>query len=64
MAIDCEVIDIVITYFYDRLQQVENYLETYGADDPRHDYDLRSSIEEYRELIDALDDILTLKEQS
>ena len=64
VAIDCEVIDIVITYFYDRLQQVENYLETYGADDPGHDYDLRSSIEEYRELIDALDDILTLKEQS
>ena len=61
-TIDCEVINTVITYFCDRLQEVENYLEA-GADDPGHDYDLRSSIEEYRDLINALDGILALNEK-
>jgi hypothetical protein len=57
VTIDREFIDIVIQYFSEQLQEVENYLNTYGADDPGHEYDLQSSIEEYRRVISALEDL-------
>ncbi len=57
VTIDHEVIDMVIKYFSEQLQEVENYLNTYGAEDSGHEYDLQSSIEEYRRVISALEDL-------
>lgn len=57
VTIDHEIIGIVIQYFSEKLQEVENYLNTYGADDPSHESELQFSIEEYRRLIYALEDL-------